>query len=171
MLEFAWMSHPEYLQYDSVQADCESHVSNFVMPKEAYEEEARRKLLPKVSDDTVAYEEFDAFEDVGGGDGPLVGISPTDAPLNTTPDDEFEGGEIEAEGATAATDGDFDDMASAFSSDFEEDKTSSDEFDPEEESSDIETAMETSMSKANSALAKTKSTKRTSPKRKLKRRS
>jgi len=62
-------------------------------------------------------------------------------------------------------------MASAFSSDFEEDKTSSDEFDPEEESSDIETAMETSMSKANSALAKTKSTKRTSPKRKLKRRS
>jgi len=161
LLEFAWMSNPEYLQYDSVQAVVKSR-SQFVMPKEAFEEE-------KVSDD--APEEFSAFEGVGGGDGPLVAISPTDVTLNTTPDDEFEGGEIEAEGATAATDGDFDDMASAFSSDFEEDKTSSDEFDPEEESSDIETAMETSMSKASSALAKTKDTKRTSPKRKLKRRS
>tara|TARA_B100000745_G_scaffold274947_2_gene204180 strand:- start:7100 stop:8791 length:1692 start_codon:yes stop_codon:yes gene_type:complete len=153
LIEFAWMSNPEYLQYDSVQAVVKSR-SQFVMPKEAFEEE---KAFADIA------EEPEVLAPVEVGD-----VSPA---LNTTPDDEFEGGEIEAEGATAATDGDFDDMASAFSSDFEEDKTSSDEFDPEEESSDIETAMETSMSKANSALAKTKSTKRTSPKRKLKRRS
>ena len=169
MLEFAWMSHPEYLQYDSVQAIVKAR-SNFVMPKEAYEEEARRNFK-KVSDDTVASEEFDAFEDVGGGDGPLVGISPTDAPLNTTPDDEFEGGEIEAEDSTAENDEDFDELAATFSSDFEEDKESSDEFDPEKESSDIEVAMEESMSKATSALAQSDKTSRTSPKkRKLKRR-
>lgn len=161
MLEFAWMSHPEYLQYDSVQAVVKSR-SQFVMPKEAFEEE-------KASDDII--EEIDAFEDVGGGDGPLVATSPTDATLNTTPDDEFEGGEIEAEDVTADADEDFTDLASQFTGDFEEDASSSDEFDPEEEASSIESAMEESMTKASSALAKAKDTKRSSPKRKLKRRS
>ena len=168
LLEFAWMSHPEYLQYDAVQAIVKSRTS-FNMPEEAYEDE--EVATEAVASEAVASDDdFDAFEDVGGGDGPLVSTSPTDAALDTTPDDEFTGGEIEEETASADDDEDFEDLAATFSSDFEEDEGASADFDPDEEASDIEASMSESMSKANSALAKSDSSGRTSPKRKLKKR-
>ena len=153
MLEFAWMSNPEYLQYDAVQRVVKSRVSSvvtaeFKMPEEAFEGEKPSAVIADTSPETKTF--ADEF-------------------IDTTPDDAFDGGEIEAE-SSAEDDDDFDEMAATFSSDFEEDTSSSEEFNPEEEASDIESAMEDTMSKATSALANAASTKRTSPKRKLKRR-
>jgi len=145
ILKFAWMEHPEYLQFDEPQSIVKAR-STFSMPEEAFEEEEKEPL----------------------GD---TGAEVPDTTLNTTPDDDddFDSGEIEAETPDAEDDEDFDELAATFSSDFEEDAETSEEFDPEEEASDIESAMEESMTKATSALAQSENTKRTSPKRKLKR--
>jgi len=155
MLEFAWMSTPEYLQYDGVQRIIKSRVSSvvsteFEMPKEAFDEE-----------------ESSPQADTPQADTPEEDNSLKDEFIDTTPDDEFDGGEVEAE-SSADDDDDFEDVAATFS--FEEDGSSSEDFNPEEEASDIESAMEETMSKATSALADAAKTKRTSPKRKLKRR-
>ena len=155
MLEFAWMSTPEYLQYDGVQRIIKSRVSSvvsteFEMPKEAFDEE-----------------ESSPQADTPQADTPEEDNSLKDEFIDTAPDDEFDGGEVEAE-SSADDDDDFEDVAATFS--FEEDGSSSEDFNPEEEASDIESAMEETMSKATSALADAAKTKRTSPKRKLKRR-
>lgn len=174
ILKFFWASHPEYQDFPDVAAIIRDRKS-FSMPEEAFEGEAEQALsdleedvsAPAASDDEFD-DEFDAFEDVGGGDGPLVSTSPTDATLDTTPDEEFEGGEIEA---TADDDDEFDDFATAFSGEYnEEDEGASDEFDPEGEAEGIEASMEDSMTKANSALASANKSQRKSPARKLKKR-
>ena len=111
-------------------------------------------------------DDFDAFEDVGGGDGPIVSTSPTD-----DFEQEDTGGEIEAEEgfdelATAGDDEDFDEFAEAFNNNFEEDADESAEFDPEAEAEEISSSMDESLSKAGKALAN--SARRKSPRRKLK---
>lgn len=189
ILPFFWASYPEYQDFPDVAAIIRDRKS-FSMPEEAFdgvaeglsalEQEVGGMLQPAVAmsedDFDELNSEFDAFEDVGGGDGPLVSTSPTPtartSSLNTTPDeDDFEGGEIEAE-ATAADDEEFDDFAGAFKSDFnEEDASPSEEFDPEEEAADVEASMEDSMTKATSALAAASKSQRQSAPRKLKKRS
>ena len=154
LVEFAFTSHPEYLEFDSVKAILRKRTT-VSMPDEAFEgEEASEDI------DWAAA----PVEDVGGGDGPLVATSPTD--------DEFAeevGGEIEAEVASADSDEEFDEFAQTFVEDnsFEEDEDKSVEFDPEAEADEVSEAMDKSLNKASSALAK--SAKRKSPKRELKR--
>ena len=148
LLKFAWMDHPEYLEFDEPKSIVKA-TSTFAMPEEAFEEEEEEEPLGDTDTEVQ------------------------DKPLNTTPDDDddddFDKGEIEAETPNAEDDEDFDDLAATFSSDFEEDTETSEDFDPDEEASDIESAMEESISKATSALAKAENTQRTSTKRKLKR--
>jgi len=146
LVEFAFTSHPEYLEFDSVRSILNKRTT-VSMPDDAFED---------------AEEEIDAFEDVGGGDGPIVATSPAD--------DEFAeevGGEVEAEVASADSDDEFDEFAQTFveGGSFEEDADDSAEFDPETEAGELSESMGESLSKASKALAK--SAKRASPRRKL----
>lgn len=175
ILNYFWASHPEYLDFPDVAAIVRDRKS-FTMPEAAFvgeEEESDREHTFVTPSDAMA--ELDALEepvkeseddsdefDDGG---------PTKADLGVEPaadDGEFEGGEIEAT-VTADDDDEFDEFASAFSSDLnEEDESKSDEFDPEEEAQDVEASMEDSMNKANSALSTASQSQRQSPRRKLK---
>ena len=159
LVEFAWTSHPEYLEFDEVRSVLRKRTS-VSMPESAFEEEE-------------AEEDTDAFEDVGGGDDPVVATSSTDDEF-----DEEAGGELEAEAPSAEAeapsaedDTEFDEFAQSFvtGGSFEEDEDDSAEFDPEAEADEISESMGESLSKASKALAK--SAKRSSPKRKLKPRS
>lgn len=148
LVEFAFTSHPEYLEFDSVKSVLRKRTT-VSMPDAAFED---------------AEEEVDAFEDVGGGDGPIVATSPTDDEF-----DEEAGGEVEAEATVASADDDdeFDEFAQSFveGDSFEEDADASAEFDPETEADELSESMGDSLSKASKALAK--SAKRSSPRRKL----
>ena len=169
ILPFFWASYPEYQDFPDVAAIIRDRKS-FSMPEEAFEDgadDADEALSALEADVSSKAEATDEFEDEFG----EAAAAPA-AAVDVTPDDEeFEGGEVEAE-ATAADDEEFDDFADAFKSDFnEEDESPSDEFDPEEEAADVEASMEDSMTKANSALAAASNSQRQSTKRKLKKRS
>lgn len=165
LVEFAWTSHPEYLEFDEVRSILRKRKS-FAMPDEAMEDGPVGDPGETGEQGEAGADDFDAFEDVGGGDGPIVSTSPTD-----DFEQEDTGGEIEAEEgfdelATAGDDEDFDEFAEAFNNNFEEDADESAEFDPEAEAEEISSSMDESLSKAGKALAN--SARRKSPRRKLK---
>jgi hypothetical protein len=148
LVEFAWTSHPEYLEFDEVQSVLRKRTS-VSMPESAFE------------DDGPGTGMFETLEEVP------VPSAPAETPTAVDEFDEETGGELEAEAPSAADDTEFDEFAQSFVSDgsFEEDEGASAEFDPEKEADELSESMGESLSKASKALAK--SAKRSSPKRKL----
>ena len=152
LVEFAFTSHPEYLEYDSVKSILRKRTT-VSMPDAAFEEEGED--LQEVANNHPTEVVIDDQGDV---------VEPT------TSDDEFDeeaGGELEAEAPSAQNDDEFDEFAQSFveGGSFEEDNDDSAEFDPEAEADELSESMGESLSKASKALAN--SAKRKSPKRKL----
>ena len=169
LVEFAWTSHPEYLEFDAVRAILRKR-KTFDMPAEAMEAEGVvGDPGPQGEVGEPGVEEFD--EVVASEDVPAVGTGFTESKPEAVENDDESGGEIEAEEgfkevATAGDDEDFDEFAEAFDSNFEEDADNSAEFDPEAEAEEMSSSMDESLSKAGKALAN--SARRKSPRRKLK---
>ena len=142
LVEFAFTSHPEYLEFDLVKSILRKRTT-VSMPDEAFEEE-----------DTAA----DGHTEMVAHMEAVAGKLEKETESEVDEFDEEAGGEIEAEAEVASADSDdeFDEFAQAVVEDdsFEEDKDESVEFDPETEADEVSEAMGKSLSKASSALAK-----------------
>lgn len=167
LVEFAFTSHPEYLEYGGVQHILLNRtiVSIPDMVESGEDAEDAEVIALERANILIPEQTVETVEQV---DDPAVVVS-TPAAASTSADDEFEeevGGEVEAEVASVNEDDEFDEFAQTFvEGSFEEDADDSAEFDPETEADELSESMGESLSKASKALAK--SAKRGSPKRKL----
>jgi hypothetical protein len=150
LVEFAWTSHPEYLDFDEVKAILNKRTV-VSMPEAAFEDEEPGTGM------------YETLEEVGV-------ASATDGEFDDKPEEV--GGEIEVEDTSpektvGVDDDEFDEFAQTFAAPekFEEDEEDSSEFDPEAEAEELSDAMDDTLQKASKALAN--SAKRKSPRRKL----